>query len=95
MITHIVLIKLKDSNEEAIIGLKNKLMGMKGKIEELKDISVGADFVHAEISYDVALIAQFNTKEDLNAYIAHPAHTEVGKYVEAVQDKIAAVDFEV
>lgn len=94
MITHIVLIKLKDSNEEAIISLKNKLMGMKGKIEELKDITVGADFVHAEISYDVALIAQFNTKEDLNAYIAHPAHIEAGKYVEAVQDKIAAVDFE-
>lgn len=94
MITHIVLIKLKDSNEEAITDLKNKFIGMKGKIEELKDISVGADFAHAEISYDVALIAQFNTKEDLNTYLAHPAHQEVGKYVEAVQDKIAALDFE-
>jgi hypothetical protein len=95
VITHIILVKLKNSNEGSINSMKNKLLGMKGKIESLKDLSVGADFVHAEISYDIAMIAQFNSKEDLNAYITHPAHIEVGKYIEDVQAKVVAVDFEV
>lgn len=94
MITHIILVKLNNSNEEAIDSMKNKLLGMKGKIECLKDLSVGVDFVHAEISYDIAMVAQFDSKEDLNAYIAHPVHIEVGKYIETVQAKVVAVDYE-
>ncbi len=95
MITHIILLKLNDSNAEAVDNMKNKLLGMKGQIEYLKDLSVGVDFAHGGVSYDVAMIAQFDSKEDLNAYLTHPAHIEVGKYVEAVQAKVAAVDFEI
>jgi hypothetical protein len=95
MTTHIIFVKLKDSNEEAIDSMKNKLLGMKGKIECLKDLTVGVDFIHAEISYDIAMIAQFDSKEDLNAYIKHPAHAEVGKYIEDVQAKVVAVDYEI
>lgn len=95
MITHIILVKLKENNEEAINGIKDKLLGMNGKIEYLKDLSVGVDFAHAEISYDVAMIAQFNSKEDLNAYIVHPAHIEVGKYIEDIQAKVVALDYEI
>lgn len=94
MITHIILIKLKDNNEDAINNMKSKLLGMKGKIEFLKDLSVGVDFAHAEISYDIAMVAQVNSKEDLNAYIAHPVHIEVGKYIEEIQAKVVAVDYE-
>ena len=95
MITHIILVKLKDNNEEAINGIKNKLLGIKGKIEYLKDLSVGVDFVHSEISYDIAMVAKFNSKEDLNAYIAHPSHIEVGKYIEDIQENVVAVDYEI
>jgi hypothetical protein len=95
VITHIILIKLKDSDEEAANNMRSKLLEMKDKIEVLKDLSVGVDFSHAEISYDVAMIAQFNSKEDLNAYIEHPAHVKVGKYIEDVQAKVIAADFEV
>ena len=94
MITHIILLKLNDTSKDSIDAIKNRLLGMKGQIECLRDIVVGVDFVHAEISYDVVMIAHFDSKKDLNAYIAHPAHVEVGKYIEAVQADVVAIDYE-
>ena len=94
MITHIILIKLKDRNEDAVNSMKEKLLGMKEKIEALTSLSVGADFFHAEISYDIAMIAQVESKEALSAYLNHPVHIEVGKYIESVGAQVAAADYE-
>lgn len=94
MITHIVALKLKDTNKESIDAVKKRLLDMKGRIEYLRDITVGVDFAHASVSYDIAMIAHFDSKEDLNAYIVHPAHVEVGKYIEEIQAKVVAIDFE-
>ena len=94
MITHIILLKLKDTGRDNIAGMKDRLLGMQGQIECLRDIAVGVDFVHAPISYDVAMIAHFASREDLDAYLAHPAHAAVGKYIEEVQAKVVAIDFE-
>ncbi|MFE6075161.1 Dabb family protein [Paenibacillus sp. NPDC057886] len=95
MITHVFVTKLKNRNEETINNVKNKLLGMKGKIEHLKDLSVGVDFTHTQISYDIAMVAQFNSKEDFNAYLAHPAHLEVAKYIFGVQEKVVTVNYEI
>ena len=94
MVTHIIFVRMKEGTEETIDNMKEKLLGMKGKIECLKDLTVGVDFFHAEISYDLAMVAQFDSKEDLNAYLAHPAHIEVGKYIQAVKAEVVAVDYE-
>ncbi len=94
MVTHIIFVKLIEGSEQAIDRMKQMLLGMKGKIECLKDLTVGVDFGHAEISYDLAMIAQFASKEDLNRYLAHPTHIEVGEYIKTVQAKVAAVDYE-
>jgi len=95
MITHIVLLKLQNRDQESIEKMKEVILSMKGKIECLRDLTVAADFFHAKISYDVAMIAQFDSKEDLNMYLAHPAHIEVGKYIENIQAKVVAVDYEI
>ncbi len=94
MITHIILIKLKDRNDDSVNGMKEKLLGMKEKIEALTSLSVGADFAHAEVSYDIAMIAQLESKEALTAYLNHPAHIEVGKYIASVEAEVAAADYE-
>lgn len=94
MITHIVALKLNDTGKESIDALKKRLLGMKGQIKYLRDISVGVDFVHAPISYDIVMIAHFDSKEDLDAYIKHPVHVEVGKYIEEIQAQVVAIDFE-
>ncbi|GBG55872.1 stress responsive protein [Sporomusaceae bacterium FL31] len=94
MITHIVVLKLNDTSKDGIDEMKNRLLGMKGEIEYLQDITVGVDFMHAPISYDIVMIAHFDSKEDLDAYIAHPVHVEVGRYIEEIQAKVVAIDFE-
>ncbi len=94
MITHIVALKLNDTGKESIDALKKRLLGMKEQIAYLRDITVGVDFAHASISYDIVMIAHFDSKEDLNAYILHPAHVEVGKYIEEIQANVVAIDFE-
>jgi hypothetical protein len=95
MITHIILLKLKNRSQESIEKAKDTLLSMKGKIEYLRDLTVAVDFLHADISYDIALIAKFDSREDLKAYVVHPVHVKIGKYVEEVQESIAAIDYEV
>ncbi|MDR1202203.1 MAG: Dabb family protein [Tannerellaceae bacterium] len=41
------------------------------------------------------MIARFDSKEDINAYIEHTEHIEVGKYIGNVQAKVVAADFEI
>ena len=94
MITHIVLIKLKDESAENIEKAKNILMDMKGKIQELKDIEVGVDITHSDRSYNLVLITKFENIIDLEAYQVHPVHVKVAEYIVSVRASTVTVDFE-
>jgi hypothetical protein len=95
MVTHIVLFKLKDRSRESITKTRDVLLSMKGKIECLRELTVEVDFLHTDLSYDIALIAKFDSKEDLKAYAVHPVHVKIGKYIEDAQANITAVDYEI
>ncbi|MEW6697881.1 MAG: Dabb family protein [Bacillota bacterium] len=92
MITHVVLFKFKDpaNTTEA----KERLMALKGKIPQLRHLEVGIDVVRSERSYDLALVSNFDSLEDLNAYQIHPDHQEVVKYILEVKESVIAVDYE-
>ncbi len=47
MITHIVFFKLKDSSPENVQRTRDVLMGMEGKIPQLKFLEVGIDVVRS------------------------------------------------
>jgi len=91
MITNNLLLKLKERNSETIAKTKDVLLSMQGKIEFLCDLKVELDIRHGESSYDIALIAQFASMEDFDAYLVHPAHLEVAKYIASVLESAAAV----
>lgn len=92
MLTHIVLFKLKDSRNAQ--KARDVLLGMKGKIPQLRDIEAGIDVLHSERSYDLALVTKFDSLDDLKAYQAHPVHVEVLKYMMAVRETSVTVDYE-
>ena len=94
MITHIVLIKLVHANAETIDEARKLLTGLVGKVPQLRHLEVGANIVHSYRSYDLALVARFNSLEDLQAYMNHPAHVEVVKHLQALRQSTITVDYE-
>jgi hypothetical protein len=94
MITHIVLFKLIDRSPGSVEKARDVLLGMKGKIPQLRHLEVGIDKIHSERSYDLALVTKFDSLKELQAYQAHPVHIEVAKYMTSVRESAVAVDYE-
>ncbi len=95
MITHIVFFKLSDPSPELIAATRDKLLGMNGKIPVLRHLEVGVDVIRSERSYDLAVVARFDSLADLQAYQVHPLHAgEVVPHIKAVCSSVVAVDYE-
>jgi hypothetical protein len=61
MLMHIALFKLKDRRPEEVAKAREKLMEL-GRMPQLRlrSLDVSADIMHAESSYDIALLATFS-----------------------------------
>ena len=94
MITNNLLLKLKDRNDENIAKTRDMLLSMQGKIEFLHDLKVRVDIRHGTASYDIILITEFASMEDFDAYLIHPVHIEVSKYIVGVLETGVAVCYE-
>lgn len=96
MVKHIVMWNIKDSEnkEEVLKTLKEKLEALKGDIQEIQNIEVGFNYNPSDAAHDVVLYSEFNSKEDLDAYVIHPAHVAVGQYVRSVVKDRVVVDYE-
>src|ERR1035437_9019356 len=98
MISHVVLFKLKDfENEDQKAVVRNKikhaLESLKDKIEELKYIEVGLDHQLNSPSFEICLITHFETLKDLDAYQIHPEHIKVTEIVKPNVSARSSVDF--
>ena len=95
MITHIVFFRLIHPTPENTAGTRDKLLGMIGKIPEIRYLEVGVDVIRSERSYDLALVTRFDSLADLQAYQQHPCHAvDVVPYMKSVCSSIIAVDYE-
>jgi quinol monooxygenase YgiN len=99
MIKHIVLWKLKDeangmSKQENATAIKEKLEGLRGRIEGLLTIEVGFDFLNSPESADVVLYSEFESKEALDFYQQHPLHKAVMPFIGEARNERRVVDYE-
>lgn len=94
MITHIVLFKLLESKIHEAVKIKEVLAGMANRIPHLRHLEVGVNIIHSDRSFDLALLARFDSLEDFHAYQNHPVHVEVVKYLQEVRQSAVAVDYE-
>lgn len=94
MIKHIVFIKLEDNSPVNTKAIKDKILSMKGKISVLKNIEVGINFSKEERAYDVALLTDFNSREDLDSYAINPLHIDVIKFLKSASAITKVVDYE-
>lgn len=70
------------------------LRGLEGKVEQLRGLEVGIDVVRSQRSYYIALIATFDSLEDLEGYQVHPEHKKLIEHMTQVRESQVAVDFE-
>lgn len=94
MIRHIVLFKIKDEFKSEIPQLVKNFEGMRGRIEGMLELQAGADILHSERSYDLALITVFLDRAAFDAYQTHPVHMPVRKRMHEVRSASVACDFE-
>lgn len=95
MVKHIVFFKLKDRSPESISKARDVIMSMDGKIPFLRHLEVGIDFLKSPRSFDLALTAHFDTRDELDQYATHPEHVPVLNYMKSVVEQSVALDYEV
>lgn len=94
MIKHIVCFKLKNPTPELCRQVREKILSMNGKVDLIRGLEVGVDFLHSDRSYDVALSVLLDSPEALNAYQADPYHSGVVKaYMAELTQSSISVDF--
>lgn len=94
VIRHIVCFKLKNPTEQACTEAADVLRSMQGKVEMIRELEVGIDFLHSERSYDLILQVTLDDETALEAYQNHPYHVNVvKKHMHAVRESSVSVDY--
>ena len=98
MIRHIVLFTVSDRTPE---GSRAQIETLRGALEPLAasvpgvlSLRVAADPKTVETHWDVALVTEHATWEDLAAYQVHPEHVRALGVVDSVTAQKAIVDYE-
>ena len=91
--------KLKESaegndKEQNKMLIKEKLLALKQKIQQIDSMEVGFNFNPTDAAYDVLLISTHKSKEALAEYAAHPDHREVAGFIGKVVTDRKVVEFE-
>ena len=99
MIKHIVMFKLKEANGKS--EFENALEAEERfdkVIENVKELKKGEVVINSadapENNYTIALLCDFETIDDLNAYQVHPIHKEFGTFIAEIKTDRACIDYE-
>jgi len=91
VVKHIVFFKLKDKNDAKEV--KSKLLTLKENLDFIKDLEVGINFAQEDRAYDLSLIVELESKEDLKKYATDKYHQELIKYLKTKTIDTKVVDY--
>ena len=100
MIKHIVMWKLYDSAEgyskaENAQRMKRELEALPERIAEIRSLEVGINVNPGTDAFDIVLVAEYDSLENLRAYQAHPAHLQFKEFIQNIRSEKRSVDYEV
>ncbi len=94
MLTHHVFFKYQpETSKDHIDNFCEKIHALANALSEVKSLDIGIDELHEERSWDLVLMMQFETVDDLNQYRRHPDHIAIMKFNDPFVDSIGAIDF--
>ena len=86
MFRHCVLMKFRDdATEEQRRAVRDAIATLPDHIEQCRSYTVGLNAGDRPDNFDLAVVGDFDSKEDYEVYAAHPTH------VEMIQNTIAPV----
>lgn len=98
MIRHIVTWKLTaedaDGKAAAFDQLAEGFGALPAIISEIKTLHLGRDVGDTASNWDAALLIDFASAVDLEAYQVHPEHEKVKQIVRSLTGERSAIDFE-
>lgn len=99
MIRHIVQWKLRAEDAEdkaaAVAEIATALEGLVPVIDELISLEVHPNVAYEDVNWDVVLVADYASVDDLAAYQVHPAHVAAAAIVRSHVTERASIDFEI
>jgi hypothetical protein len=98
MIKHVVMWTVNatanQDKKEVLEQIRTRLNSLVGKIGGLTSLQVGINKNDSLGAYDICLITEHTSWQDLQNYQEHPLHKEVAVFVGQVKKSRAVVDFE-
>lgn len=99
MIKHIVMWRLlatANGHDQAHNAqqVKEKITALKDIVPGIIKLEIGVDISQGEMSADLVLYSEFESKEALAAYAKHPDHLEVVKFILSICSERHVVDYE-
>jgi len=99
MIRHIVQWKLRAEDAEAraaaVAEIAAALEGLVPVIDKLISLEVHPNVAYEDVNWDVVLVADYASVDDLAAYQVHPAHVAAAAIVRSHVTERASIDFEI
>lgn len=99
MIRHIVTWKLRAEDAEgkaaAVAEIKAVLEALVPVIDELVSLEVHPNAAYEDVNWDVVLVADYASVDDLTAYQVHPDHVAAAAIVRGHVTERASIDFEI
>lgn len=92
MLTHVVFFKLFDLADAAEV--RDRGLAMREKVPPIRHLEIGVDVVRSERSWDVCLLARFDDRAGLDAYLAHPDHVAFAAWLAPRRERSCVVDYE-
>jgi len=98
LIKHIVMFKFKEfslgrNKQENIDLVRELLQSLPSKIKKIRSFELGINIIPGSNAYDLVLLSEFNSFEELAGYQKHPEHLKVAEVVGQVCESRIVVDY--
>jgi len=93
MVLHLVLFRFKDESKEQLDEAVRRVQSMVGRVEVIRDLKVGKDFLHSGRSFDMGLAVAFDDRQALEVYDSHQDHLPVKQFLRPLLEQTISVDF--
>ncbi len=95
MIKHIVSFKLKTEYKNKAQLIKQELESLPSKINQIRFFEIGINISDSISAFDMVLVSDFYSLQDLDIYRNHPDHIKVLDLIKLYKKESMVVDYEI